>query len=710
MNIYSTKHASILAIFIIYVSVTAAYAISNPLFEAPDEPLHFAKALYIAQNGSLPVAGTPESASLGQEVFQPPLYYFLGSLLIRPFASSLAETSPSHIVNPFIEMGNTNATANINLLAHTSDEIWPWADWAVAVHILRFFSAFLGLITLLSIYQSAKLIWPRQHKRAILSVGVVAFLPQFNFLHSYVNNDAAIICFASLSLWQLIHIWNNETSLWLLTLLGIFIGLAALSKTTGLLLAAYTFGFLIIKAILKRQYFTGMLGAIYVVVVGSIISGWFFLRNWKLYGDPTGVYAHIAFLGNERNVTIAEVILNESSSLRWSFIGVFGWFNLQAPILVHWVWYMGLFLAVLGILRSIRWNWLALLLSAWFICVYAGLITFMLRTSAAQGRLLFPSLLPLALGLSYGLSNFKKQSIVNFWLVLAFLTTVYVPLILIPDAYNQDYVVAEVPANAIYVNKKLTKEIELLAYDLPSLTAFADEHVVIDFYWRAVAPVVNTPELIIELFGRNNDSIAKFQSYHGKGLFPASLWPTNQIIFEQVHIPIYDYAVTPTEAKITSWILDGEAIDLGFIKVLSQEDIATQLNENSIAQFDGSIELVSAQLSSNHVKPGDTLFVDIIWQIVAKPQKSYSTLVHLGKSGQPPLAQGDAIPIQGNYPTHWWEPHETFSDNYTISIPPETPPGQYTLQIGFYDENFLRSSVIPDSGDRTFILDTVTIR
>ncbi|MEZ4517409.1 MAG: hypothetical protein R3C44_11460 [Chloroflexota bacterium] len=40
---------------------------------------------------------------------------------------------------------------------------------------------------------------------------------------------------------------------------------------------------------------------------------------------------------------------------------------------------------------------------SWVLAVYAGLVTFMMQTEAAQGRLLFPAILPIALGLSWGL-------------------------------------------------------------------------------------------------------------------------------------------------------------------------------------------------------------------------------------------------------------------------------------------------------------------
>ena len=178
-------------ILLCYLAVTLGYGVINPLFEAPDEHWHFFTAAAIADTGRLPRVEEPPDAFLGQEAAQPPLYYLLGAALIAPL--DLGGARQALWENPFAWIGNAAALANVNRMVHTPAEAWPWAGHVLAAHVLRVFSTLLGLGTLLCIYAAARLLWPQAHTRPLLAVALVAFLPQFNFLHAAVTNDALII-------------------------------------------------------------------------------------------------------------------------------------------------------------------------------------------------------------------------------------------------------------------------------------------------------------------------------------------------------------------------------------------------------------------------------------------------------------------------------------------------------------------------------------
>src|SRR5690606_29981177 len=51
---------------------------------------------------------------------------------------------------------------------------------------------------------------------------------------------------------------------------------------------------------------------------------------------------------------------------------------------------------------------LSFLLALWPLLVYAGLAVFMTHTEAAQGRLLFPAILPVALAVAWGLAGWGR--------------------------------------------------------------------------------------------------------------------------------------------------------------------------------------------------------------------------------------------------------------------------------------------------------------
>jgi hypothetical protein len=48
------------------------------------------------------------------------------------------------------------------------------------------------------------------------------------------------------------------------------------------------------------------------------------------------------------------------------------------------------------------------------------------------------------------------------------------------------------------------------------------------------------------------------------------------------------------------------------------------------------------------------------------------------------VAQSDTAPVAGLAPTNRWHPGDIVRDRHTIQRPPELPPGEYTLRLGFF--------------------------
>jgi hypothetical protein len=78
------EHWPLLAIIVIYILLGLWYMRVIPPFEGPDEPQHFAYAIWLAQGKGLPPLGDEVlETDIQQEAGQPPLYYLLASLIIR---------------------------------------------------------------------------------------------------------------------------------------------------------------------------------------------------------------------------------------------------------------------------------------------------------------------------------------------------------------------------------------------------------------------------------------------------------------------------------------------------------------------------------------------------------------------------------------------------------------------------------------------------
>ena len=674
-------------IFSCYLAITIGYSVVNPLFEAPDEHHHYFTAEYIAQHGQLPVFNRPDTEEwLGQEAAQPPLYYLLGSLLIRPILPQ--DTAEKLWLNPFVQMGDASAPNNRNRFVHSSAESFPYRGYALAAHILRLLSVLFGLGTLICLWLTARLLWPDSAERAYLTTALIAFLPQFNFLHSYINNDVAVIFCASCALLQLVAIeLKNERLFIRLFALGLTIGLAILAKTAGLLLLIYAALFLSWIAWRKKWgWKIWVQSGLTMGLTASAVAGWWLWRNWLLYRDLTAANQFVTEAGGNRGYSLWQV-LGESQGIWRSFVAVFGWLNVVPPTLIYSFWGGLVILAIIGGVR--RLNQRALILAGWPLLVYAGMVIFLLRTPAAQGRLLMPAVLPLALGLGYGLSQFKR--VAPIFVIVACLTTILCVGWVIPSAYRLPDSIdsAEFPE----LSTKVEDNLYLAVDKLSTTKAKGGDEIEMTLLWQKTGMIDGKPRMVVELFGRDGETIGRLETYHGGGLYPADLWPENSTIRERVVVRLKKEIAAPTQARVNVRIVDGNSADMGFIKVVPDSwPSATP----EVAMIGDGIGVDSAEFSPATAHAGEIITIKVRWHVLAPPQKFLTTLVHLGDPTQPPIAQGDRPPLNGEYPTTWWEKGEVIDDEYLLVLPATLPAGSYPITIGMYDESIVALPIFVD--------------
>ena len=712
---FMTRHRLILILILAaYLFLAVGFGAVTPLFEAPDENMHYFTVEYIAETDRLPQVGEQPDPLMAQEAAQPPLYYFLSSLIIRPFETSQAKSLVW--VNPRAQLGDASALSNINVFVHGPSESWPWEDYVLYAHLLRLFSAFMGLGTLLFIYGSARLIWPEKPDLSLLAVALVAFLPQFSFLHGSISNDPLVIMLSAGTIWQLLRMWFRGNSWLALFFLGLTIGLAVLSKIAGLLLLLYALIFLTVliwrpggRSSWRPTLLRWALSLSLVALTALLISGWMFWRNWGLYGDPTAAEPFIRIAGGDRGYSLSQV-LRETPSLLNSIISVFGWMNVRPAgwVFIFWksLFFVGIVGAAYNLVKTNLKNrvqfsrlsadalnspWiLPALLFLWVAMVYIGLISFLLRTPAAQGRLLFPALLPLALILAYGLSIFRSTWLYIVIGLIAFSTALYSLFVVIPDAYKIPPVLTEeeIPAGANIVEFDLGQDLRLVAAQVETETAFPGEIVWLDLYWRLVGdrptPVGrDSPEFVLELFGRDDELVGKVQGYHGGGLYPAALWSSAEIVPDRVGVRLITALTAPTRVRI-NLKLAGEdtAIEVGAVKVAPLT--WPELSEDTLANLNG-IQLVEVALESRSFQAGEVVPVNVQWQVINPPGMDLTTFIHLGNPQELPLSQGDSPPLGGDYPVSFWAAGEFINDSYILPIPADLSPGRYPLYIGMYD-------------------------
>jgi 4-amino-4-deoxy-L-arabinose transferase-like glycosyltransferase len=117
------------------------------------------------------------------------------------------------------------------------------------------------------------------------------------------------------------------------------------------------------------------------------------------------------------------------------------------------------------------------------------------------------------------------------------------------------------------------------------------------------------------------------------------------------------------------------------------------------ANFGNLIRLIGYDLDTRRAYSGGRIPVTLYWQALAPIPASYQVFTHLeGQNG--PVAQADSVPVCWTYPTEVWRPGQIIADQHAIPLKPETPPGDYPLQVGLYlPDTFARLDVLDEAGN-----------
>jgi hypothetical protein len=107
--------------------------------------------------------------------------------------------------------------------------------------------------------------------------------------------------------------------------------------------------------------------------------------------------------------------------------------------------------------------------------------------------------------------------------------------------------------------------------------------------------------------------------------------------------------------------------------------------------------------------------VTLYWKSIAKTDKDYTVFVHLIDSSGRVRAQVDAQPRGGTYPTSIWDAGEVIRDDYTLPLPRDLAPGEYTIEVGAYEYPSLTRLTVSDAdgnrlGDHLILDSTVNVQ
>lgn len=118
----------------------------------------------------------------------------------------------------------------------------------------------------------------------------------------------------------------------------------------------------------------------------------------------------------------------------------------------------------------------------------------------------------------------------------------------------------------------------------------------------------------------------------------------------------------------------------------SRPTAVTQPAQPLMADFTDSIRLVGYTLTPALPQPGRYLRLALYWQATGPIGRNWKVFNQLLDPTDAVIAQADAYPVWGAYPSNHWQPGEVVTTAFVLRVPAAVPAGPYRLMTGFYDE------------------------
>jgi hypothetical protein len=125
--------------------------------------------------------------------------------------------------------------------------------------------------------------------------------------------------------------------------------------------------------------------------------------------------------------------------------------------------------------------------------------------------------------------------------------------------------------------------------------------------------------------------------------------------------------------------------------------------------FEDNARLAGYELETPEVPAGQSGVLALYWEpLQAFPERDFT--VHVGiRDAEGNIWGGeDRVPVGGMLPVDQWQPGQLLRDVQQVTVPPGTPPGEYTLDVGFWSPTLQRGLEIREGDASLGRLATLT--
>jgi hypothetical protein len=210
----------------------------------------------------------------------------------------------------------------------------------------------------------------------------------------------------------------------------------------------------------------------------------------------------------------------------------------------------------------------------------------------------------------------------------------------------------------------------------------------------------NSYSVFVHLVDANSSLWAQNDGAPLSGLYPTTHWIPGEIVPDtreiglpadippgryRLELGVYQpedlehLAVTDEEGNHL-----GDRVVLDYVQV--REATAEPFSPQHLVEADlGNVaKLWGYDVDTKIAKAGDTLHLVLYWIAQEGLEEDYTVFTHLIDNVGGIWGQRDNQPVNGFYPTSFWDEEDVIRDEYELTIDPDAPPGRYQIEVGMY--------------------------
>ena len=349
-------------------------------------------------------------------------------------------------------------------------------------------------------------------------------------------------------------------------------------------------------------------------------------------------------------------------------------------------------------------DWVAVgLLAGWSAAVALALVRWA-QINYPQGRLLFPAIaaaMPLvAVGLLAWWPPAWRRWVAGAISLGMVVLAAAVPFVWILPAYAAPPVLAAGAGGAGVPNWRphaVGDHVQLVGYSYAAEELAPGGEFDITLYWRSDAPLAEDYSVFVHLVDELGIVQAQSDSYPAQGGRPTSDWQPGTIVADEHRVRLPETLPAPGNLRVEAGMYryadgqrlptaQGDSVALGSVKTVALTS-PTGISNPMRAVFGDKIALTGYSLDRRSLKPGESFQLDLWWEGLTRMAQDYKVFIHLMLPPDAVWAQQDRQPQDGAARTSTWEPGQVVRDQYTLTVPPDAPPGIYDVAVGLYDKD-----------------------